>query len=618
MEVNEATIVKDVLKYNKSEFNDLLNYLSEQYYYNVPIVSDEIFDELVKIYEDKHGKYTANLAAPSGQKVQLPYYISSLRKIIEDKELNNYFKNYPGPWTVEDKIDGLTLLLVRDNNANKLYTHGRNGIGRDVTHLLNYVKFPKLREDIAIRGEIVMNKQEFQSIKGDWKNARNLVGGIINSKDSFNPELAKKLSFYAYRIITSDDKPSDQIGMLKELGFEVPSPVSADKLDRSILESYYANRVKNSLYDIDGLVIYQDVPIDYPDGEDPKQVVAFKMETEKAETVVTKVVWQASKDRMLKPVVHFESTNLSSADLSKASGYNARFIIANRIGPGAKIIITRSGDVIPKILTVIEPLAEPVYPDPKVYGEYEWNENQVEFVLLADNDEVLTNKLKHFVSTLDVKNFGPARLKTLVEHGITSIDDLVNLTVQDLSGIPGIGATLAEQLTQDIQNKLSNVSLPKIMDASGFFTKIGEKRFEMIMEIYPNFLEMMRDDKNAIAEQIKAVKGFDKLAYEIADHLEEFADWLDNHPNITIKKAVKVSKSGGSLSGKTIVFSGFRDKALEEQIKAKGGKIGTSVSGNTSILIVKDLSSTTGKPEEARAKGIPIVLKDDFIEQYLS
>jgi len=94
--------------------------------------------------------------------------------------------------------------------------------------------------------------------------------------------------------------------------------------------------------------------------------------------------------KKLKPVVIYESVYLSGADLTNATGHNARFIIDNGIGPGAKIKITRSGDTIPKVLLVVEPSPYgPSYPDPNIVGQYAWNENQVEFILLADNDEVV-------------------------------------------------------------------------------------------------------------------------------------------------------------------------------------------------------------------------------------
>ena len=81
----------------------------------------------------------------------------------------------------------------------------------------------------------------------------------------------------------------------------------------------------------------------------------FKTTGESAFTTVTEVVWAAGKEKDLTPVVFYNPVTLSGATLQRASGYNARYIVQNNIGPGAEIIITRSGDVIPKIIELVTP-----------------------------------------------------------------------------------------------------------------------------------------------------------------------------------------------------------------------------------------------------------------------
>jgi NAD-dependent DNA ligase len=435
-------------------------------------------------------------------------------------------------------------------------------------------------------------------------------------------------------------------------------------------------RKEQAPYDMDGLVIYQDIPHPYPEGEAPRHVVAFKTGTPTGITTVTHVTWRASKDKLLKPIVHYESIDLSGASLTKASGYNARYVVTNNIGPGAKILLTRSGDVIPKILSVIEPAPNgPDYPDPNVHGNYGWNENQVEFVVTGNNLQVAVGKLKHFLDTLDVKNAGRKRVEAMVAAGILTIDILLSITPQQLAGIPGIGPTLSNQFYNDIHDRITNVPVSRIMDASGIFPHVGERRFEMILSMYPNFLDLARQyrhDPKILQELIKGVKGFNKLAEEIVENINIFIDWLDANPMITVEQPTYYIKTqpttpfptqlqltpfpmqlqigqqtisppmqlqptttvfpvqlqvgqtqttqqlgANTLSGITVVFSGFRDRDMEDKIRRLGGKVTTSVSRNTTFLIMKDVTDVKGKAKQAQEKGVQLISKDQFERQYL-
>ena len=654
--IDEDGIINYAMTLDKNNFSNLLNFLAEYYYNDTELVSDKVYDELIDIYEAKYGSYDIVGAEPTGEKVDLPHYLGSLRKLKKDKEIKNWVDKYPGPYIIEDKIDGLTLLLVSStingNRVNKLYTRGRGYRGTDVSYLLDYIKLPSINKDIAVRGEIVITKDVFSRIGTGFKNARNMASGVINSKKQFNPSYAKELSFFAYRIINNGLNPEQEINMLRSMGFNVPSPVFTNNLTEEILNNYFKQRKQIAPYEIDGLVIYQNVFVEYPDGENPRHVIAFKTDTEKATTVVTDVTWEASKNRLLKPVVHYEAINLSGATLQRATAYNARFIVNNNIGPGAIILVTRSGDTIPRVLSVLKPA--PNGPSIPQNRKYSWNENQVEFILLEDDDEVITNKLRHFLETLGIKNTGPVRVRSLVDFGIRNIGDLLSMTSQQISNIPGIGITLSNQIISDIHNKINGVPLARIMDASGIFEKIGERRFEMILDVHPDLLNLSYKDPLEISAIIRNIKGFKALADQIAAKLSYFAEWLKQHPEIIIEtpassinnlsiqlqnlhfaiqpqqltiqpqqltiqpQQLTVQPQSRNLTGITVVFSGFRDRDLEDKIRQLGGKVTTSVSKNTTYLIMKDINDIKGKGEKAQELGVNIISKADFQRQFLN
>lgn len=669
--IDESTVLTLGASLNQANFMELLKFLSSHYHNGPGLIEDATFETLVDMYQARFGPYNVVGAPPTGAMVDLPYYLGSLDKVKKESELANWTSKHPGPYIIEDKVDGLTLLLVchcsgktSAQRSIHLFTRGGGTKGMDVSHLAPYLKLPNITEDIAIRGEIVITKEAFARIvaafpASNFKNARNVAAGAVKAQKQFNPALANEMSFFCYRILNGNLTPSQDILRLNAMGFLTPSPVTSPVVTKEILEAHLSARKAVAPYEMDGLVVYQDVFDAYPNLANPKHVIAFKTETDTAVTTVLEVKWEASKDRLLKPVVHYETVNLSGSDLKKATAYNARFVVLNNLGPGAKILLTRSGDVIPKILSVVTPSPSgPSYPDPRVHGAYNWNENQVEFVLAEDNDQVTTNKIRHFLETLEIRNAGPTRVKALVDGGINTISKLLSATPAQLRAIDGIGAGLSQQYVTDIRAKITQADPAMIMDASGIFEGVGEKRFNLIFDAYPRFLDYVYYDVAELAKAIRAVPGFKALADKIAERMRTFGDWLKQHPQITIgERGVKrfspasssssaassprvtvaepsvesvtrqvttlrlsapVVTSGNmsSMAGLTIVFSGFRSKELEQRIIARGGKVTTAISRNTSMLVMKDVSDKKGKALEAEEKGIPLISQDDFMVKY--
>jgi len=640
-EIDEDTVVDFALSLSNDDFRDLLNFLSDYYYNDEALITDKKFNELEKIYKQLYGEYEAEWPKARGQTVLLPYHLSSLNKIIEEKEINNWINKHSGPYLLQDKIDGITLLLVSEivNNRRKitLLLHGDGIEGKDISYALDYINLPKIDFDIAIRGEGVYSLDIFNELfKDRYRNPRNMITGTLTSKKKFDPEVVKHLSFYAYQIRSERNTPLDDIIKLQKLGFDVPVYEIVDDISKDYLENYYLDRKEKAKTEIDGTVVYQNVIIDYPEikGKLPSQVIAFKTDTgaEIGETTVTKITWKASKHRKLKPVVHYDKVVFKAADLKQATGYNAKFIADNNIGPGAVIRIKRSGDVIPKIIDIVQPAAEKAsLPNPDIYGEYEWNATGVEIILLNDNDEVIVNKLRHFIVTLKVKKAGPERVKSMVESGIKTIKALLNATPEDLAKLPGIGMNLATQILDDITDKITNVPLAKILDASDIFPGIGERRFDEIIEVHPDLLNYAYDSPLKIIEMIKEIRGFGpKLSEIIGYNLATFVNWLYDNPKIVIEKPKIISnKKGSKFAGETIVFSGFRDHDLAAKIKLEGGIMRDKASKTTTILVQKNL-----EPESFRGSGqialdlnkkaheqgkedvVRIMSKDDFLNEY--
>jgi NAD-dependent DNA ligase len=656
--IDPETLIDYASTLSETNFKGLITFLCSQYHNHCGLIDDDLYDDLKDVFEAKYGEYNHVGAEPKGKKVKLPYYLPSLRKIKTNKEIQRYCEAYPGPYFVEDKVDGLTILDHKEDNKIALFTRGNGIYGTDVSHLAPHLNFPNIDiasglatrypSDISIRGELVMFNAVFDELKAEYekelelhpelakkkqkkyRSARNLASGSVGAKKSFDKDRVSKLNYMAFHIMDTPVAltPEEELQKLSQLGFETPGGKVFHEINKEILTEYYKQRLLEVPYKMDGLVIYQNRAIPYPKDEMPRHVIAFKTGSQKAVTKVLHVGWEASGNRLLKPVIHYETVELCDAECSNATAHNARYIIQHNIGPGAKVLVTRSGDTIPKILSVIEPSQEDCYPDPEIYGAYDWNENKVELVLKEDNNTVRTNRIRNALKVLEVKNVSKKRIRILVDDGIETLSDLIRASVERMS--PLIGPTVSSKLYHDLHEALTHIPLARIMKASGLFPRIGESSFTKIFDEYYDLIVPESDeyercilrekDNDKLVSMIQGISGFDQSAYTIVHRLPLFIDWVNAHPNISIQypeKKIIITNKANRLTGQVIVFSGFRDKGLEAQIMNEGGRVGSGdVNGKTTLLVLKNVNDMKGKAEKAIKFGIPMMGRAEFEKKY--
>ena len=142
-------------KGGKSQIDGWLKNVDENYYRGSPSFTDEIYDNLIKIYESRFGKRETIGSQPTHSEVSLPIAMISLDKIMAEKELQSFMQKNPGPYVVQDKIDGNSALYFK----NHLYNRGDGTIGTDLSHILSYLNLPVC--DDYIKGELVINKNSY-------------------------------------------------------------------------------------------------------------------------------------------------------------------------------------------------------------------------------------------------------------------------------------------------------------------------------------------------------------------------------------------------------------------------------------------------------------------------
>jgi len=601
----------------KPSFKKFLDYLSNLYFNKSPCVTDSEFDLIQTIYESLYGNYTKVGSEPSEvtlEKVKLPYHMGSLDKIRDDRPLALWKSKWnTSDFILSNKLDGVSVLVQYSDKGSviNLYKRGDERVGTDITHLSQYIKLPKLNMDITVRGELIIPIKTFNNkYAEDMKNPRNTVSGLTNSK-YFDPIKINDIDFVAYQIYGTDKSPIEQFRSLQSMGFKIADYIQLSDNDLTVdnLTNEVKYRKSRSPYEMDGIVIASNISLDYPSSGNPKHVIAFKISGDTCVTTVICVQWNTSKHGLLKPRVQVEPVSLSGVTIEYASGFNAKFIVDKGVGKGAKIVITRSGDVIPDILEVISPVT-PDLPQ----ESYEWNENKVEFITtnFDNNRELNIKRMEFFFKELGAKYLAETTLAKLYDNGINTFKRLFNCNIDDINKIEGFRDKSSERIINSIKDSIRDVPVYRIMAASSLFPNFGTKRLQTIIEAIPDYNKISSDE---IRERLLNIKGFKKLVDVFIDNLSRFIDFLNEHDEITIDNE-KIETGNKALSGITIVFSGLR--GYEDIVEKCGGKVGSAVSRQTSFLVVKNLNSETTKEIKAKELNIPIMLIDEFKDKYLN
>jgi NAD-dependent DNA ligase len=281
----------------------------------------------------------------------------------------------------------------------------------------------------------------------------------------------------------------------------------------------------------------------------------------------------------------------------------------NNIGPGAKVKITRSGDVIPYVFAVVEQTTAQLPP-----GDWHWNETGVDIIVAGkdDHDDVKFQQLLDFFNTIDVDNLGEGNLRPMFDAGFKTPESIIELTIQDVQSLVG-SRPIGKKIFDALHKKLSSLPEYVLMGAfPGFGRGIGVRKMKKLWEA---FAGDMQQCCNIV--RILTVDGFEqKTAQKISQGYGKYTEFLQKISKFVSFVPYEAPKQG-HLTGQTIVFTGFRDKQLEQTITNAGGKIGTSVSSKTTILITADADSQSGKAVKAREIGINVVGKEQFIKEFL-
>jgi NAD-dependent DNA ligase len=609
-------------------------YANENYYNLEPgssvLLTDNEYDVLKEFIERKFPKNTVihEVGAPiEKNKVTLPYQMPSMDKIKPDSgALESWCKKYKGSYVLSCKLDGVSGMYSLEGDKPKLYTRGNGTIGQDVTHLITPLRLPKGGgEKLVVRGEFIMPKKVFtDKYQTQFANARNLVAGIVNRQSV--DDKTRDLHFVAYEVIKPVLKPSEQMEFLKAQGFEVVQNRLETAISNAKLSETLVDWRANYAYEIDGVIVTNDAVYPRASGN-PDHAFAFKMvlSDQMAEAKVVNVIWNASKDGLLKPRVQIEPLRLGGVTIEFATGFNASFIETNKIGVGAVIQLIRSGDVIPYIKEVVVPAETPLMPD----VPYRWNDTHVDIILEnAEDDATVREKnITGFFKGIEVDGLGAGNITKIITAGFDSIPKIIKMSKADLLTVDGFKDKMATKVFDGIRQRLDQASLGTIMSASNIFGRgFGDRKIKLVLDEVGPVILTSGESVGDKTKRIAGIKGMaSKTASAFVEQIPTFLAFLEECGlqgkllnNTAVPEPVSiVAAASHPLYKKSIVMSGSRDKALEQKLKDIGATLGSSVSKNTFAVITPDVDSETGKVSDAKKHGVPVYTPAEFSKKYL-
>jgi NAD-dependent DNA ligase len=594
---------------------------NEAYRIGKPVMSDSEYDILIEELltispEDELLSVVGHEILDETRKARLPIPMASMNKIKTLDEIKDWQRLKLIPNAVEiictPKYDGLSLCV--DEVIGEAITRGDGVYGqRSTEHYRLIGNHLDINNIFSYSyGEVIMPKQVFlDKYSNDFANPRNLVAGLINSKTV--SESLRDCNFIKYGAVATKNTFTTKKELLDSLNerqeTKVPYHVCGIlDLSEDLLISLFKEWSED--YEIDGIILevnnlatQESLGRETSSGN-PVWARAFKHESfeQSAETEVLDIEWNISKNSLLKPVAIVKPINLDGVVVSRCTLNNARFVKDMGIGVGAKVVIRRSGMVIPKIVDVLEVVE---FIEPTIEGvEIGWNDAGIELVTLTETDEQKLKSNISFFEVLGCDNVGEGVISNLYNFGYKTIGDILNLNISDLEKLDGFGKRKAKIVFDSIQKSIKGVRLSKLQHATNIFIGLGSKKLTLLEHF---------NEKPTI-EMVMQIEGFAEIsAKTYVDNYDKFFDFIKNLP-VTIEEKVEVVRTSNDLEGLVFVFTGIRMKSEETILESRGAKIASSVSKNTTHLVCKDPDSGSSKLEKARSIGVKVIGVDDLLK----
>ncbi len=682
-----AKSISEITKNNIENLRNCLRFHEYRYYVqNDPLISDFEYDTLYKLLE-QFEKETPDVITPDSPtqrvgkglikdfpKTQHLVPMLSLENSYNADDLLDFdrkARELSGlaqiEYCVEPKFDGASISLVyEDDLFVRGVTRGDGETGDDITLNVKQIRSVPLSskfssygiEQIEIRGEVLMNKNNFKAYNDTLieegipplANPRNAAAGSLRIKDT--AEVSKRnleaflyhVSFITDHEATASDKPqttnhkpqshSAMLEMLWNLGFR--SPKNEMKIfkgiDGVIKHVHDFEKERDNLgYEIDGMVIkVNDLELQDRLGmtsHHPRWAIAFKFKARQATSKLLDVEFQVGRTGAVTPVAKIEPVQVGGVTVGSISIHNEEYIREKNLMKGDTILIERSGDVIPQIVKSFPELrkgTEIKIDFPKVCPVcrdklFKPDEDAVWRCINLTCPAHIVEGIIHFVSkdAMDIRSFGEANVRKFYELGLLmSIPEIYSLPYEEIGKLDGFGQKSITKLQQAIEDSKKQ-SLNRIIYALGI-RYVGETTAKTLAHAVDHLLQFA----DFTEEQLKQLEDVGvKVARAVYDffHNEDNLALLKKLESlgVQLKNEKKDIITGGNLSGHTFLFTGTLTQLkridAEELVEKNGGKILGAVSSKLSYLVVGENAGS--KLEKAKKiPSVKIISEEVFIK----
>jgi DNA ligase (NAD+) len=547
-------------------------------------------------------------------------------------------------YVCELKIDGLAIALdYRDGSFVRGGTRGDGRIGEDVTPNLRTIKTIPLRlrsangsapQFVEARGEVYLRKSDFERLNSArerqglslFANPRNAASGAVRQLD---PALTaqRRLSFFAYQLVVGETLHTqwEALRKLADLAFPInPNVELAESLDDVLAYCTVWEERRDELdYEIDGVVVkVNDFALQERLGvvaRDPRWAIAFKFKPREARTKLRDIVVSVGRTGTLNPNAVLDPVKIGGVTVKSATLHNMDYIEKNDIRIGDTVLVTRAGDVIPRVVGPV--LAERTarvrrfrMPDrcPVCGSDVDHPEGEaMSRCTNAACPAQVYERVRHFASrgAMDIEGLGDVMAQQLTERGLVrDIADVYRLDEASLSTVPRTGKKSIQSLLRNIERSKER-GLARLLYGLGI-RFVGTQTAQILADDFGSI--------DAIADaQEDELQRSDGIGPEVAGSVALFFKQPANREVIArlqkagVKTAAprRAARADGALSGKTFVLTGTlanltRDQATE-LIVAAGGKVTGSVSKKTDYVVAGDEPGS--KLAKAEQLGITIL-----------
>ncbi len=661
----------EIKKIYQSKIRDFEKHNELYYDKSSPVISDRKFDEIKAeilnlekkyafLYSDKSpSKSVGFKPSKNFEKFQHKVQMLSLSNAFDKKDLINFEKkilnylnkNIELEYSVEPKIDGISASLTYlngkltygvsrgDGSQGELITDNLKTI-KDIPEIIKKINVPK---EIEIRGEVFIEKSDFEKIKDKFANPRNAASGTLRQK---NPKETSKipLKFIAYTFgFISEDKFEYQSEFLKQLklwGFVTSQYNQVIQNINELIKFHeqFEKKRYHLKYDIDGLVYkVNNIKLQKRLGftsNSPRWAIAHKFSADHAYSEILNIDIQIGRTGALTPVAKVRPVNIGGVVVSNATLHNEDEIIRKDIRVGDTVKIERAGDVIPHVLEVDlkkrkKKLSKFIFPlkcpscGSNTEKEYNRTTKKFDAVRRCTNEsftceKIAIEKIKHFISkdAINIDGLGKKVVEKFWDlNFIRSPEDIYNLDYKKISSLDGWGSQSVSNLKFSIENS-REVTLEKFIFSLGI-RHIGIENAKIIRDFVKNeknFFNLVK--KNKFQDLIN----IDGIGETQIKSLEQF---FQNENNIKVMKNLieilkfknKEIKKKGKLKDKSFMFTGKLQNISRAEaknlIEENSGNIVSSVTKKLDYLVIGE-KPTNRKVEQAKNLGIKILSQKEW------